>query len=127
MWTKTKNFVSKYWQILVGIALAIGLWIRFALISHEQRQVLTNEIETNQRIDEIKKQYDTSIARHEKAIEKAYSEEQVKIESDKIKDLKDAKETAVEREQENGKLTGAELTRRFADTLAAEVIDAEDD
>jgi len=127
MWTKTKNFVSKYWQILVGVALAIGLWIRFALISHEQRQVLTNEIETNQRVDEIKERYNTSIARHEKAIEKIHSEELVKIELKKIKDLEDAKATAIEREQENGKLTGEELMRRFAVTFGAEVVDAEDE
>ena len=127
MWTKTKKFVSKYWQILIGVTLAIGLWVRFALISHEQREVLTNEIETNQRVDEIKKQYDVSIAQHEKAIEKIHSEELVKIERTKIKDLEDAKETAVEREQENGKLTGEKLTRRFANTFGAEVVDAEDE
>lgn len=127
MWTKTKNFVSKYWQVLIGVALAIGLSIRFALISHEQRQVLTNEIETNIRIDEIKRQYDVSIARHEKAIEKTRSEALVKIETAKIKDLKAAKDKAIEREQENGKLTGEELTKRFANTFGAEVVDAEDE
>ena len=123
---RIKEFISKYWKLLLSALVVVGLVIRHELATKEQQHVLKNEITSNKKIMKIEREFDVKIREAEKAATVAHDAREVDIKKKEVKDLKKAKEDAVARERENSKLTGDELAKRFANTFGADVVEVED-
>ena len=78
-WESVKNFVFKYWQLLIGVLMTIILLLRHGLASKDQQEVLKNEIAANKKIAEINRTFDAKIRLAEKAANIAHNAKDAEI------------------------------------------------
>ncbi len=126
-WQKTKQFVSKYWQLLLGFLALVALLVKQMFDRRQQQDVLENEVVSNKRVEEINREFDTKIAAAEKAAERAGDQRIAEIKAREAAELRVAKEQALKREKENNAVSGDELANRFGETFGAEVVTVKDD
>jgi hypothetical protein len=127
VWQKTKVFVGKYWQLLLGAAAVIFLLARQAFLLDQHEDVLENEVETNKKLVEIRTEYNAKIEKAETEAAMAHSDAELEIKKKEVQELKAARDAAITREKDNNSVSGDELADRFGDTFGAEIVEATDE
>jgi len=96
---KAKDFVVKYWKILVGIVYAIGVWVFFKGRADKVKEVLkVKEDSYKKQIDALNDNHTEEIALRDEALDK-YHEIIAKIE----KEYEGKKENLSEKKKEEVK------------------------
>ena len=96
---KAKDFVVKYWKILVGIVYAIGVWVFFKGRADKVKEVLKVKEDSHKKeIDALNNNYAEEIALRDEALDK-YHEIIAKIE----KEYEGKKENLSEKKKEEVK------------------------
>jgi len=96
---KAKNFVVKYWKIIVGIVYAIGVWVFFKGRADKVKEVLkVKEDSHKKQIDALNDSHAEEIALRDEALDK-YHEIIAKIE----KEYEGKKENLSEKKKEEVK------------------------
>ena len=96
---KAKNFVVKYWKIIVGIVYAIGVWVFFKGRADKVKEVLkVKEDSYKKQIDALNDSHAEEIALRDEALDK-YHEIIAKIE----KEYEGKKENLSEKKKEEVK------------------------
>tara|TARA_R110001592_G_scaffold92824_1_gene270113 strand:+ start:286 stop:687 length:402 start_codon:yes stop_codon:yes gene_type:complete len=97
---KAKDFVAKYWKILVGIVYAIGVWVFFKGRADKVKEVLkVKEDSHKKQIDALNDNHAEEIALRDEALDK-YHEIIAKIEKEyegKKEELTDKKREEVKK------------------------------
>jgi len=127
VWLKIKEFVEKYWYWLIGAVALIILLVRQAFEVSEHRDVLENEVKTNEKIDKINEAFAIKIKAAEVEALMAHDDRELKIKEKEIRELKSARNEVVAREKDNNSVSGDELARRFGITFGAEVVEVDNE
>ena len=125
MWKEIREFVSKYWYWFVGGLALVVLLIRQAFEVGEHKDVLENEVETNEKIVKINEAFAIKIKAAEIEALMAHDDRELKIKEKEVRDLKSARDEVIAREKDNNSVSGDELARRFGITFGAEVVEAD--
>jgi len=127
MLKKVKEFVAKYWYWLLGLVALILHLVRQAFEVSEHKDVLENEVETNEKIAKINAAFAIKIEKAEVAAAMAHDDRTLEIKKKEIRELKSARAEVVAREKDNNSVSGDELASRFGITFGAEVVEADDE
>jgi len=127
VWLRIKEFVEKYWYWLIGAVSLIILLVRQAFEVSEHRDVLENEVKTNEKIDKINEAFAIKIKAAEVEALMAHDDRELKIKEKEIRELKSARNEVVAREKDNNSVSGDELARRFGITFGAEVVEVDNE
>ena len=128
IWTKTKEFVIKYWKMLLALFAGLALYVRFKLTQRKLKKVLKNEIETNKKIREAEKEFTEKVEKAREEAETAHEDRLKEIDESLKEELEAAKKDADDRKNKNLNATDDELAKRFADTFGVKVVsESEDD
>jgi dipeptidase len=127
VWLKIKEFVEKYWYWLIGAVALIILLVRQAFEVSEHRDVLENEVKTNEKIDKINEAFAIKIKAAEVEALMAHDDRELKIKEKEIRELKSARNEVVAREKDNNSVSGDELARRFGITFGADVVEVDNE
>ena len=96
---KTRDFVVKYWKIIVGIVYAIGVWVFFKVRADKVKEVLkVKEDSHKKQVDALNDSHAEEIALRDEALDK-YHEIIAKIE----KEYEGKKENLSEKKKEEVK------------------------
>jgi len=127
VWLRIKEFVEKYWYWLIGAVALIILLVRQAFEVSEHRDVLENEVKTNEKIDKINEAFAIKIKAAEVEALMAHDDRELKIKEKEIRELKSARNEVVAREKDNNSVSGDELARRFGITFGADVVEVDNE
>lgn len=127
VWQKTKEYAIKYWYVLAGLAALIFLLVRQAFDIDQHKGVLENEVETNEKLLEIRKEYAARIEKAEVEAAMAHDDRELEIKKKEVHDLKAARDEAIAREKDNNAVTNDELAKRFGNTFGAEVVEVDNE
>jgi len=127
VWLRIKEFVEKYWYWLIGAVSLIILLVRQAFEVSEHRDVLENEVKTNEKIDKINEAFAIKIKAAEVEALMAHDDRELKIKEKEIRELKSARNEVVAREKDNNSVSGDELARRFGITFGADVVEVDNE
>ena len=122
MWKKIKDFCLKYWQIFVGVFIALGFAIKFWFISRAQKRILKNAIESEKKIKEVEDKHDKAVRVVE---EQAKKEHDARLEAIRIKSEEEKKialEELEKRTNSNRNASNEELANRLGDTFGVNVV-----
>jgi hypothetical protein len=108
------------------VALII-LLVRQAFEVSEHRDVLENEVKTNEKIDKINEAFAIKIKAAEVEALMAHDDRELKIKEKEIRELKSARNEVVAREKDNNSVSGDELARRFGITFGADVVEVDNE
>jgi len=121
-WKKIKDFCLKYWQIFVGVFIAVGIAIRFWFISRAQKRILKNAIESEKKIKEAEDKHDKAVKVVEEQAKKEHAArlEEIRIKSEEEKKI--AIEELEKRTNSNRNASNEELANRLGDTFGVNVV-----
>ena len=115
---KAKDFVVKYWKIIVGIVYAIGVWVFFKGRADKVKEVLkVKEDSYKKQIDSLNDRHAEEIALRDEALDK-YHEIIAKIEKEyegKKENLSEKKKEEVEKLVEEKSDNPSNLAKLISD------------
>ena len=121
-WTKVKAFCLKYWQIFIGIFVALVAIVKFWFLSRAQKRILKNAVESEKKINEIETKHDDAVKVAEDKAKKDHDERLADINLKREEEKKAALKELEERIEANRNSSNEDLANRLGETFGVNVV-----
>ena len=121
-WNKVLSKLKEYWQVVLGLAVGLGVAVKLWWQLRSQKKVLENEIETTAKILEAEEDYDRKVINISEIANKKKQEKVKQILEKQEKQKEIIKKQLEDRVTENNKGSNEELAEKIANSFNVDVV-----
>ena len=121
-WNKVLSKLKEYWQVVLGLAVGLGVAVKLWWQLRSQKKVLENEIETTAKIREAEEDYDRKVINISEIANKKKQEKVKQILEKQEKQKEIIKKQLEDRVTENNKGSNEELAEKIANSFDVDVV-----
>ncbi len=121
-WNKVLSKLKEYWQVVLGLAVGLGVAVKLWWQLRSQKKVLENEIETTAKIREAEEDYDRKVINISEIANKKKQEKVKQILEKQEKQKEIIKKQLEDRVTENNKGSNEELAEKIANSFNVDVV-----
>tara|TARA_R110000824_G_scaffold262213_6_gene450986 strand:+ start:2823 stop:3221 length:399 start_codon:yes stop_codon:yes gene_type:complete len=121
-WKKVWEKIKRYWQILLGLFVGLGVALRFWWRLRAQKKVLKNEIETEKKVRKVEEDFSARINNVEKTANQKHRDRIKKAKMAEEEDTAAAKKELEDRIEENRDGSNTDLANKLGASMGVNVV-----
>jgi hypothetical protein len=121
-WKKVWEKIKRYWQILLGLFVGLGVALRFWWRLRAQKKVLKNEIETEKKVRKVEEDFSARINNVEKTANQKHRDRIKKAKIAEEEDTAAAKKELEDRIEENRDGSNTDLANKLGASMGVNVV-----
>jgi biopolymer transport protein ExbB/TolQ len=125
-WKKVWEKIKRYWQVLLGLFVGLGVALKFWWRLRAQKKVLKNEIETAKKVRKVEEDFSTRVDNIEKDANQKHRDRVKEAKAEEEESKAEVKKELEDRIEANRDGSNTDLANKIGDSMGVNVVIPED-